>query len=376
MEDYRHILLRDAIRIDRVVNASRLEIDRQYAFEGESHDFWEFQYAALGSAYIYTKNDFYELKQGQITFFRPGKFHVLYGNGKRPAELWVFSFRCASPLMEKFDELLMTVSDECRALMERIVEETHRSFEVTPHPADGRILRRKASAAFGCEQLIKNRLEELMLLLFRSRFGGALSAEREAILPHREPAGPAEEMRACLLAHTHSTLSLEQLARTCHLSVTYAKKLYRTEYGVSPMADFHRMKLREAKKVLRTTDLPIREVASLFDFKSICYFSNFFKKHTGMNPHSVPRRPERRGAGAVSSTKIPSAKPKGSKRALSGGIDRAALGGTCYVCSDCGRKISCPFSIRISTVPMAAFRLKGAVRSFPNIVKRSLSSWS
>lgn len=284
MEDYRHILLRDAIRIDRVVNASRLEIDRQYAFEGESHDFWEFQYAALGSAYIYTKNDFYELKQGQITFFRPGKFHVLYGNGKRPAELWVFSFRCASPLMEKFDELLMTVSDECRELMERIVEETHRSFEVTPHPEDGRILRRKASAAFGCEQLIKNRLEELMLLLFRSRSGGALSAEREAILPHREPASPAEEMRACLLAHTHSTLSLEQLARTCHLSVTYAKKLYRAEYGVSPMADFRRMKLREAKKVLRTTDLPIREVASLFDFKSVCYFSNFFKTHTGMTP--------------------------------------------------------------------------------------------
>ena len=123
-----------------------------------------------------------------------------------------------------------------------------------------------------------------MLLLFRSRSGDALPAEREAILPHREPAGPAEEMRACLLAHTHSTLSLEQLARTCHLSVTYAKKLYRAEYGVSPMADFRRMKLREAKKVLRTTDLPIREVASLFDFKSVCYFSNFFKKHTGMTP--------------------------------------------------------------------------------------------
>lgn len=284
MKDYRHILLRDAIRIDRVVNASRLEIDRQYAFEGESHDFWEFQYAALGSAYIYTKNDFYEPKQGQITFFRPGKFHVLYGNGKRPAELWVFSFRCASPLMEKFDELLMPVSDECRELMERIVEETHRSFEVTPHPADGRILRRKASAAFGCEQLIRNRLEELMLLLFRSRSGGALSAEREAILPHREPAGPAEEMRACLLAHTHSTLSLEQLAQMCLLSVTYAKKLYQAKYGVSPMADFHRMKIREAKKVLCSTDLSIREVAGLFDFKNACYFSSFFKKHTGMTP--------------------------------------------------------------------------------------------
>lgn len=70
MEAYKHVSLRDVIRIDRVVNASRLEIGKHYAFEGERHDFWEFQYAALGSSYIYTKNNFYELKQGQITFFR------------------------------------------------------------------------------------------------------------------------------------------------------------------------------------------------------------------------------------------------------------------------------------------------------------------
>lgn len=289
MEDYKHVSLRDVIRIDRVVNASRLEIGKHYAFEGERHDFWEFQYAALGSSYIYTKNNFYELKQGQITFFRPGKFHVLYGNGRHGAELWIFSFRCASPLMEKFDELLITAPEECRQLMERIVDEAARGFDVTSHPQDGRILRRKATAPFGCEQLIKNRLEELMLLLFRSESGGRRPRGQDAVTPHQEPSDPAEEMRAYLQAHTHSTLSLGQLAEVFHISVTYAKKLYRAEYGVSPMADFHRMKIREAKKVLGSTDLPIREVASLFDFKNICYFSNFFKKHTGMTPTEYRR---------------------------------------------------------------------------------------
>lgn len=286
--DYKDVSLRDVIGIDRVINASRLEIDKQYAFEGERHDFWEFQYAALGSAYIYTKNNFYELRQGQLTFFRPGKFHVLYGNGQRPAELWVFSFRCDSPLMEKFDDLLIAAPEECRRLMEGIVEEAGRGFEATPHPEDGRILRRRSTAPFGCEQLIKNRLEELILLLFRSQSGGRRPA-REEVVPHQQPAGPAEEMRAYLQAHTHSTLSLGQLAEMFHISVTYAKKLYHAEYGVSPIADFHRMKIREAKKVLRTTDLPIREVASLFDFKNICYFSNFFKKHTGITPSEYRR---------------------------------------------------------------------------------------
>lgn len=297
MEDYKHVSLRDVIRIDRVVNASRLEIGKHYAFEGERHDFWEFQYAALGSSYIYTKNNFYELKQGQITFFRPGKFHVLYGNGRHGAELWVFSFRCASPLMEKYDELLITAPEECRQLMERIVDEAARGFDVTSHPEDGRILRRKATASFGCEQLIKNRLEELMLLLFRSESGGRRPRGQDEVTPHQEPSGPAEEMRAYLQAHTHSTLSLGQLAEVFHISVTYAKKLYRAECGVrgqphgglSPHEDTggeegagqHRPAHPGGGK-------PVR-------FQEHLLLLEFFQKAHRHDPHRIPPRAKRPG---------------------------------------------------------------------------------
>ena len=54
MEQYKHVALRDIVKINSIVNASRLEIDKYFTFEGESHDFWEFQCAALGSAIIYT----------------------------------------------------------------------------------------------------------------------------------------------------------------------------------------------------------------------------------------------------------------------------------------------------------------------------------
>ena len=284
MEQYKHVALRDIVKINSIVNASRLEIDKYFTFEGESHDFWEFQYAALGSAIIYTKNEFYELRQGQMTFFRPNKFHLLYGNGQRPAEIWIFSFRCDSPVMEKFDQLLVQVQPECRQLMERILSESQRNFDIVSHPADGRILRRRPNTAFGYEQLIKNRIEELILLLFRSEFANRQMLSHDAVTPHWQPDSLAEEIRLYLQSHTHSTLSLAQIAQLFRVSVTYVKRIYREVYGTSIMADFHRMKIRGAKQALASTELSVQEIATLFDFKNIYYFSSFFKKHTGMTP--------------------------------------------------------------------------------------------
>ena len=124
MIQYKHIPLQDTVKIDSIVNASRQKVGKNFVFEGESHNFWEMQYAALGTAIICTKNEFYELRQGQLTFFSPNKFHVLYGNGHRSSELWVFSFRCDSPLMEKFDQILINPTTEIQQLMESIIKES------------------------------------------------------------------------------------------------------------------------------------------------------------------------------------------------------------------------------------------------------------
>lgn len=74
MIQYKHIPLQDTVKIDSIVNASRQKVGKNFVFEGESHNFWEMQYAALGTAIICTKNEFYELRQGQLTFFHPINF--------------------------------------------------------------------------------------------------------------------------------------------------------------------------------------------------------------------------------------------------------------------------------------------------------------
>ena len=284
MIQYKHIPLQDTVKIDSIVNASRQKIGKNFVFEGESHNFWEMQYAALGTAIICTKNEFYELRQGQLTFFSPNKFHVLYGNGHRSSELWVFSFRCDSPLMEKFDQILINPTTEIQQLMESIIKESERNFVSEPAPTDGRILRRRPHTSFGYEQSIKNLLEVLLLYLFRQESSRRELPNAKSINSHWLPDSLAEEIHFYLESHIHSTISLQQIADMFNLSVTYIKKLYRVAYSTGIISDFNQMKLREIKHVLSSTSLSISEISALFDFRSVYYFSNFFKRHTGMSP--------------------------------------------------------------------------------------------
>lgn len=268
---YRHIPLRDEITVDSFVNAARVEVPRHFVFEGERHDFWELQYAAKGSFFVFARGQFRLVFRGQLILFAPGQLHVLYGTGQAPAEAWVYSFRCGSRALLPLDQRSIDASPAQHRLMEGILTEAEANF--CPSHVAGQLLEQRPRAAFGCEQLIKNRVEELLLLLTRS--GEQAPGQRSRTL--------AEAVRGYLQEHLHQSPDLTQLAAVFGVSVTYVKRVYRTRYGCSIMADFHRMKMERAESLL-AADLPVGVVALRLGFEDPCYFSKCFKRHTGRTP--------------------------------------------------------------------------------------------
>lgn len=84
--------------------------------------------------------------------------------------------------------------------------------------------------------------------------------------------------------HATHKLTVARLAEITHLSANYLSKLFHREVGIS-LSDFiQKHKIEVAKNFLEHGKMKITDIATLLQFCNHGYFSNVFKKHTGLSP--------------------------------------------------------------------------------------------
>ena len=84
--------------------------------------------------------------------------------------------------------------------------------------------------------------------------------------------------------HLNENLTLEQISREFDLSKSYLYSIFRKYTGHAPLDFFISLKMKEACKLLRLTDIYIYEVAQRLGYKDQYYFSRVFKKVIGVSP--------------------------------------------------------------------------------------------
>ncbi len=83
-------------------------------------------------------------------------------------------------------------------------------------------------------------------------------------------------------------LTLDQVAAAAGLSKYHFARRFRQEMGCAPGAYLRRRRLEQAEKLLRFTDLPLKQIAAQCGFASAAYFSAAFRQ-----AHGYPPRRER-----------------------------------------------------------------------------------
>ncbi len=74
------------------------------------------------------------------------------------------------------------------------------------------------------------------------------------------------------------------LARALHISLSTMTRVFLCAYGCTPYEYYLRAKEKMAKTLLQNTGLSAKEIAYRLGFSDEHYFSNFFKKRTGLRP--------------------------------------------------------------------------------------------
>lgn len=92
-----------------------------------------------------------------------------------------------------------------------------------------------------------------------------------------------EKIRCCLNKHIFEEITLPQLADIFYMHEATLIRLFKSAYGVTPMKYLNALRIQAAGNMLHD-HWPIKEIAAVLKYKNASYFSQCFKKETGMTP--------------------------------------------------------------------------------------------
>lgn len=124
-------------------------------------------------------------------------------------------------------------------------------------------------------------------LLFRNRDGLVTGNTSEATMRMQ---ARYIAMTEFIAQHYREKLMLEQIARAANISRSEALRCFRTLAGQTPVEYLLNHRLRQAQRMLISTEKSITEIACASGFESVAYFDRVFRRVFGCTPRQMRRK--------------------------------------------------------------------------------------
>ena len=111
-----------------------------------------------------------------------------------------------------------------------------------------------------------------------------ISLAQAAIAEHSVRSNAVEEVKRYIQEHPEEELTRETLARHVYLHPDYLARRFKNECGIPLSAYIRGVRIEKAKTLLRSTSIPVHEIARQCGFSQASYFSGTFEKETGVLP--------------------------------------------------------------------------------------------
>ncbi|GAA3399783.1 AraC family transcriptional regulator [Paenibacillus hodogayensis] len=293
--DYPGIRLRSYITVDQLYAFHYLEFTKDYKFPGEKHDFWELFYVDMGEVTVHVEETPYRLKQGDVMLYKPNAYHRLSANRVTASNLFGIAFACGSPALDGLANRHFRLNESERGLLAQIVKEGYRAFAPPFHDPAVHTIERRSDAPEGCEQLLQSYLEILLIrLIRRSRSGQEPGEKPPFVSKERRDRDLVRSVTAFLRDRLDQDVSLDAVCESFNVGKTHITRLFKRRTGYPLMEYFKRLKIEQAKALVREERHNFTEIARLMGYGSIHHFSKAFKKYGGMTPSeyakSIPAR--------------------------------------------------------------------------------------
>lgn len=253
--------------------------------ERRIYDF-ELLYVSQGEAATTIRGQRYALSAGQLIFLPAGVYHQNEAVSNPDTRFLGIHF-------DFFDELdIQTEADI-------IVNEGHVQQHRFAHEAIAEGFQPLSqqpvyTPALACVQLMEQLVHEftmrplgyelackaLMLNILTHLLRLQQSRSRLLASPHN---GKLIELIDEIERHPAAPWTNVLIAERINLSVDHAAKLFKQIVGLPPNEFIHSVRHREARRLLRESDLSVEQIGEQLGYSGIHYFSRLFRKHEGIS---------------------------------------------------------------------------------------------
>ncbi len=284
---YQLIDLNKEFTIEKIATLFYMEYEKDYAFAGEKHDFWEFVYCDHGHIIISMDEEVHILKKGDIAFHQPNEFHTLKADSITSPNIIVASFQCKNPALYILARKHFPLNDNEHSILSRILCEADNTFCIRRNPSEI-YLESKENNYFAGQQCILNLLELFLIDIIR-RLQKETNVSLLSINAQKPPASSTNghlvtSVMDFFSLNIQNSLSAEEICRHFFVSKSHLDHAFYKAKGKSFMKVFADMKIEQAKILLRNSTYSITEVSEILGYNSVHYFSKRFKLATTMSP--------------------------------------------------------------------------------------------
>lgn len=273
------------IVISSFVSCYYFEMSNRYLYSGEKHDFWELVYVDKGEVEADTDSGLYRLEQGDILFHSPNEYHRLRSTHTIAPNLFIVTFFCHSEDMRFFNDIKrFRLGHSERNLLAQLLKEGINAFGPNQLDLSPRNLTPVQNSPFASEQLFKNYLETLLLLLIRKERNVKLETPLPSSTRENQITQLCERIVAYIKANIHRKITLNDLCAAFNVGRTQINILFKKERGIGIIEYVNRLKIDYAKTYIREEIYNLTEISDLLGYSSVHYFSRHFKKSMGMTP--------------------------------------------------------------------------------------------
>ena len=213
-----------------------------------------------------------------LIIHKTGETHSLTCPQDSAPNVIIIGFECKADELDSFSEKPVILEDEQQKILTEIIKEGRTVFKAPYDVPNLKDMKKRKDYPFGADQMIKLKLEMLLIELVRSKKTVNVGLEGESFDPK------TYEIYSYVKKNFKGKITLDELCFLFGTNKTTLCNSFKKAYGDTVIGYINYLKIKEAKKMLREGQYNLTEISQMLGFSSVHYFSHLFKKQQGVSP--------------------------------------------------------------------------------------------